>query len=91
MLWAHSQSSGKGIPLGEDPETFDSEINSYQELNKEAEELEAWRRKGPLGKLHNILVWITCTPQRREKFEAKVKQLLPGSKALTLIRGNLTR
>ena len=80
----------KAFLWGEDPATFDSEINTYQELNKEAEELEAWRRKGPLGKLHNILVWITRTPQRREKFEAKVKQLLPGSKALTLIRGNLT-
>lgn len=53
--------------------------------------VEAWRQKGPLGTLHNILSWITRIPQRWEKFNAIVKQLLLGSKVLRLIRGNLTR
>jgi len=65
----------KAFLWGEDPETFDSEIHSYLDLNKASKELLAWRRTGLLGKLHNISVWIMRTSQMRETFEANVKQL----------------
>jgi hypothetical protein len=29
---------------------------------------DAWRKKGPIGKMHNIITWIRCTSQRREAF-----------------------
>lgn len=32
-------------------------------------ELAFWRKKGPLGKLHNIVTFIRRTPQRRESFQ----------------------
>ena len=76
---------------GEDPEAFEIEITNYQALEKEQEELLAWRKKGPCGKLHNLLVYITRSPQRRDRFEEKVKQLHPHSSILTLIRGKETR
>lgn len=77
---------------GSDAEVFEAQIASYQDLQCEVEEVEAWRRKGPLGKLHNIINWISRSPQRRERFQEKVKKSLgPGTKALSLIRGNTTR
>ncbi|KFY06907.1 hypothetical protein V491_08569, partial [Pseudogymnoascus sp. VKM F-3775] len=32
-------------------------------------EMETWRRKGPLGKLHNIVVYIQRSPQRQSAFQ----------------------
>lgn len=82
----------KAFLWGTDSEAFEAEILSHQELQREAEELETWRRKGPLGKLHNIIIWISRSPQRRDRFAAKVKQCLgPETKALSLIYGNSTR
>ena len=59
----------------------------------EVEKLQAWRRKGPLGKLHNIITWICRTPQRRDRLEEKVRQnqAVGALKALSLIHGNDTR
>jgi hypothetical protein len=47
-------------------------------------ELDAWRKRGPLGKLHNLVVHIQRTPQRRTKFSAL-------SHGLGLIRDDSTR
>ena len=82
----------KAFLWGTDTEAFESEIISYQQREWKVEELETWRRKGPLGKLHNIIVWISRSPQRRDRFAARVKQSLgPSTKALSLINGNSTR
>jgi len=45
----------KAFLWGTNSAAFEAEINSHQEIEQEAEELEAWRRKGPLCKLHNII------------------------------------
>jgi len=72
-------------------DAFEIEINSHQQLQHESEELEAFRQKGPLGKLHDIITWISRSPQRGDRFEEKVKQVLgPNTKALALIPGNST-
>ena len=81
----------KAFLWGDDPEAFEIEVSNYQTLEKEQEELLAWRKKGPCGKLHNLIVYITRTPQHRDRFEEKVKQLYPDSSVATLIRGNETR
>lgn len=82
----------KALLWGINADAFELEINSHRELQHETEELEAWRQKGPLGKLHNIITWISRSPQRRDRFEEKVLQALgPNTKALALIHGNTTR
>jgi hypothetical protein len=48
------------------------------------EEVVKWRKSGPLGKLHNIVVYIKRSPQRLAQFKA-----LSGGKGL--IRDNSTR
>ncbi|KAM4061714.1 transposase-like protein [Hirsutella rhossiliensis] len=38
--------------------------------NVTLKEIEAWRKKGPLGKLHNFVVFVQSSVQRRQKFLA---------------------
>ena len=37
-------------------------------LQNEQKEIDIWRKKGPIGKLHNVVKFIRNTPQRREGF-----------------------
>jgi hypothetical protein len=51
---------------------FGSDVEScVHELIKftaEAVELMTWRRKGPIGKLHNLIRYITHSSNRRDAF-----------------------
>src|SRR5438876_8961117 len=53
---------------GDDPESFEAEIFVNAALAREKAELLAWRKHGLIGKLHNIVVFIRRSPQRREIF-----------------------
>lgn len=46
-------------------------MKEHSELLKE---LNIWRKRGPVGKLHNIIIFICRSPQRREKF-AQIKAI----------------
>lgn len=82
----------KAFLWGSDAEVFEAQISTYQNLEHETAELEAWRQKGPLRKLHNIISWISRSPQRHECFQAEVRKSLdPNSTAVSLIRSNTTR
>ena len=53
--------------------------------------LMAWRKKGPMGKLHNICTWITRTPQRQDRFQDRVaKSNLSPNDASVPIVGSIT-
>ncbi|KAF5267591.1 hypothetical protein FOXYS1_1530 [Fusarium oxysporum] len=43
-------------------------------LERVEEDLEHWRAKGPVGKLHNIVKFIRATPQRTEAFKAHARE-----------------
>ena len=82
----------KSFLWGSDAEVFEAQISTYQDLQHEIAELEAWRCKAPLGKLHNVITWISRSPQRRDCFQAEVRKSLgPNTKAVSLIRSNTTR
>ncbi|OAQ58045.2 ribonuclease H-like protein [Pochonia chlamydosporia 170] len=51
-----------------DNETLEHEDSSLH--NVTLKQIEAWRRKGPLGKLHNFAVYIQRSVQRSQKFMA---------------------
>ena len=57
-------------------------------------ELKLWRKRGPLGKLHNIVIFICRTPQRRERF-ANIRSFDASEKGdfdhLQLVVDNATR
>jgi hypothetical protein len=47
-----------------------------QAAKEELKELELWRKKGPIGKLHNILTFIRHSDQRNQLFRGSVISLL---------------
>jgi hypothetical protein len=81
----------KAFLCGEEPEAFELEVESLQTQQDEEAELLLWRRGGPIRKLHNMIVWISRSPQPRDKFNEMVKQLNPESVATALGYGNDTR
>ena len=58
---------GQAALFGSDSKAFLSDIEAaiVEEL-----ELKQWRKKGLIGKLHNIVYWINRSPQRCARFEA---------------------
>jgi len=79
---------------GEDWQAFEAEISTEPEIQKAASARRLWRKQGPLGKLHNISSWILRSPQRRDRFSQKVKQLRSTSSStsgpLLPMLGNVT-
>lgn len=59
--------AAKAFLFGLDENAFDEQIELavFKGLVKE---LQAWRKMGPVGKLHNTVKFICRTPQRRGKF-----------------------
>ena len=58
----------KAFLFGSDPDTFEADIRTNRTLDHLKEELQAWRKKGPIGKLYNVIVFIRRTSQRRQLF-----------------------
>jgi hypothetical protein len=60
--------------FGKDVAAFEEVVRGVDESTALESEMrkaqEAWRKKGPVGKLHNIVVAIRQTPQRREKWKS---------------------
>ena len=57
---------GQAALFGSDSEAFAEAIET---ATLEELEHEYWRKKGPIGRLHNIVYWINRSPQRCERFE----------------------
>jgi hypothetical protein len=75
---------------GHDPESFEVKIIIFETLAREQKEFKAWRKHGPIEKLHNIVVFIRRSPQRRETF---LRLAITGEEyaKLMLIQNNSTR
>ncbi|KAJ4175316.1 hypothetical protein NW754_16783 [Fusarium falciforme] len=85
---------------GDDAASFELQSEAYGMLEQVEEDLEHWRAKGPVGKLHNIVRFIRASPQRTEAFkahareqeEADIYKLAEESTAeLEVIQNNATR
>ena len=64
---------GQAALFGSDSQAFAKEI---EDVTIEELELRQWRRKGPIGKLHNIVYWVNRSPQRCERFESLQRRLI---------------
>ena len=78
----------QAILFGSDEEAFEREVDN---VDLEELQLTVWRRKGPLGKLHNVVYWIARSPQRNERLLALQRQLIPSDKPLELVKDVATR
>ena len=56
----------------------DATIEQFeQDARSDQKALTAWRKKGPVGKLHNLVIHVKSSPARRNYFESKQKELDP--------------
>uniref|UniRef100_A0A0C4DI06 HAT C-terminal dimerisation domain-containing protein n=1 Tax=Fusarium oxysporum (strain Fo5176) TaxID=660025 RepID=A0A0C4DI06_FUSOF len=51
---------------GEDPDSFEREAFTEAAFQVEERELRLWRKRGAVGKLHNIVRFVRASPQGRE-------------------------
>jgi len=69
--------AAKAFLFGKDADAFESDTDSKRG-NAHIEKLrELWRKKGPIGKFHNLVLHIRVTPQRREEFLDLLKGMVP--------------
>ncbi|KAJ0128213.1 Uncharacterized protein HZ326_28690 [Fusarium oxysporum f. sp. albedinis] len=59
---------------GDDAAPFELQSEAYGMLERVEEDLEHWRAKGPVGKLHNIVKFIRASPQRTGAFKAHARE-----------------
>ncbi|RKK17352.1 hypothetical protein BFJ67_g17708 [Fusarium oxysporum f. sp. cepae] len=59
---------------GDDAASFELQSEAYGMLERAEEDLEHWRAKGPVGKLHNIVKFIRASPQRTEAFKSHARE-----------------
>ena len=71
--------------FGEDVEAFEDSIAN---VTTEEVELRTWRRKGPIGKLHNLIRFICYSEQRRSLF-LKVQRDQPPAMRSQRLRGGV--
>ena len=69
--------AAKAFLFGSDTKSFEDEIKTNEEEKKEQE---IWRKRGPIGKLHNVVMYILGSPQRRDEFRGKVQAELEKQK-----------
>ena len=60
----------KAFLFGSDIKSFKDELKINEEKKKQQE---IWRKRGPIGKLHNVIMYIHGSPQRRDEFRDKVQ------------------
>ena len=68
---------GQAALFGYDEQVFSDDIN---QMELEEQQLAVWRRKGPIGKLHNVIHWINRSPQRCERFTTFQMELIQPTK-----------
>ena len=99
--WGHVLNLvAKAFLFGTDADAFELEDEANTTLEREQERLMAWRKKGPVGKLHNIVVFIRASTQRKELFKnislattGEIDGLLinDDTKDLGVVKDNTTR
>jgi hypothetical protein len=64
----------KAFLFGDDASVFELESDHLELLGEHDRALQHWRRKGPIGKLHNIVKFIRASPQRIEAFRKAARE-----------------
>jgi hypothetical protein len=82
------------VLFGSDVESFEDELK--HNITAEIVELASWRRKGPIGKLHNLIRYICHSSERRDLFTSLQEAALEGDdgrrrQPLHLVLDNVTR
>jgi hypothetical protein len=99
--WGHVLNLvARAFLFGTDADAFELEDAASTVLERELERLSAWRKKGPVGRLHNTTAFIRSSTQRKELFKSispsiidEVDGFLVGNEVnhLGVIKDNSTR
>jgi hypothetical protein len=64
--------TAKAFLFGDNPDAFELKIENFKklklEIRHERELLVLWRKRGAVGKLYNLILWIRRSSQRRQAF-----------------------
>ena len=87
--------SAKAFLYSKEEGSFDFKVNKISKIKFDLRQafkfLMFWCKKGPIGKLHNLIIWICATPQRRKAFKkitsdkAQVRNSISSFSGLDLI------
>ena len=83
--------AAKAFLYGEDSASFEQDMEGHRGSSDQLKELKLWRTRGPVGKLHNIVVFICRSPQRRERFADLSPEQKGAFDHLNLVVDNATR
>ena len=56
---------------------FNGTISEFEDITRRQDgqaALQAWRRKGPISKLHNLVIYVISSPARIEFFKTKQRE-----------------
>jgi hypothetical protein len=70
--------AAKAFLFGKNADAIEVEDDVLRSPGREFEHRDAWRKYGPVGKLHNVIVFIRRTPQRKELFQSVCNLEEPG-------------
>ena len=68
--------AAKAFLFGKDADAFKKNTNSKYNNTYIKKLRELWRKKEPIRKFHNLIIYIRVTPQRREKFLDLLKKII---------------
>jgi hypothetical protein len=54
--------AAKAFLFGTEYDAFEKDIKSTKEKSELLQELKLWRKRGPVGRLHNIITYICRSP-----------------------------
>ncbi|TKA79670.1 hypothetical protein B0A49_04709 [Cryomyces minteri] len=58
----------RAILFGNDVDALEEDLSNQDNLLEDIQ-MQLWRKRGPLGKLHNVIIFICSSPQRVEHFK----------------------
>ncbi|KAF6790002.1 transposase-like protein [Colletotrichum sojae] len=61
--------------FGADKETLEAESEYYRLVERHDDDLDLWRRLGPVGRLRNIVKYIRASPQRTERYRKAAAEI----------------
>ncbi|TKA81632.1 hypothetical protein B0A49_01266, partial [Cryomyces minteri] len=92
LLGTDSDCFEDGLPQLVDGDITEQIVDEFEQVIQSADEIkkvEWWRKKGPVGKLHNLVVHIMWTPQRRQLFRSKQQDLQATKLLLLTVNGGI--
>ncbi len=68
----------RALLFGAGADRFETQLQGFCSLNQSEAYIQHWRKRGPIGKLHNVVGYIRSSPKRAETFRNMAKEAEEG-------------